>query len=136
MNTNRVSFCMWLTAACLPIFCSAGTQAKVNVDFGKVPLSFEANRGQTDARVDYLSRGKGYTLLLTRDQAVLRLKEGAPLRMKLLGASGQAAASGLDQLPGVANYFRGHDPSQWHTGIPTCQKVKYVGVYSGVDLVY
>ncbi|MGA2136152.1 MAG: SBBP repeat-containing protein [Bryobacteraceae bacterium] len=136
MNTNRVSFCMWLTAACLPIFCSAGTQAKVNVDFGKVPLSFEANRGQTDARVDYLSRGKGYTLLLTRDQAVLRLKEGAPLRMKLLGASGQAAASGLDQLPGVANYFRGHDPSQWHTGIPTYQKVKYAGVYPGVDLVY
>jgi uncharacterized repeat protein (TIGR01451 family) len=136
MNTNRYRFCMRLTAAYVPIFCFAGTQAKVNVDFGKVPLSFEANRGQTDARVDYLSRGKGYTLLLTRDQAVLRLKEGAPLRMKLLGASGQAAASGLDQLPGVANYLRGHDPSQWQTGIPTYQKVKYTGVYPGVDLVY
>jgi hypothetical protein len=94
MNTNRYRFCVRLTAACVPIFCFAGTQAKVNVDFGKVPLSFEANRGQTDARVDYLSRGKGYTLLLTRDQAVLRLKDGAPLRMKLLGASGQAGASG------------------------------------------
>lgn len=136
MNTNRYRFCVRLTAACVPIFCFAGTQAKVNVDFGKVPLSFEANRGQTDSRVDYLARGKGYTLLLTRDQAVLRLKEGAPLRMKLLGASGQAAPSGLDQLPGVANYFRGHDPSQWHTGIPTYQKVKYAGVYPGVDLVY
>jgi uncharacterized repeat protein (TIGR01451 family) len=136
MNTNRTRFCMRLTAACVPIFCFAGTPTKVNVDFGKVPLSFEANRGQTDARVDYLSRGKGYTLLLTRDQAVLRLKEGAPLRMKLLGASGQAAASGLEQLPGVANYFRGHDPSQWHTNIPTYQKVRYTAVYPGVDLVY
>jgi uncharacterized repeat protein (TIGR01451 family) len=126
---------MQFAAASVPIICFAGTQAKVNVDFGKVPLSFEANRGQSDARVDYLSRGKGYTLLLTRDQAVLRLKEGA-LRMKLLGASGAAAASGLDQLPGLANYFRGHDPSQWHTGIPTYQKVKYSGVYPGVDLVY
>jgi uncharacterized repeat protein (TIGR01451 family) len=136
MNTNRYRVCMWLTAACVPIFCFAGTPAKVNVDFGKLPLSFEANRGQTDARVDYLSRGKGYTLLLTRNQVVLRLKEGALLRMKLLGASGQAAASGLDQLPGVANYFRGHDPSQWHTGIPTYEKVKYAGAYPGVDLVY
>jgi uncharacterized repeat protein (TIGR01451 family) len=136
MNTNRFRFCMRLTTACVPIFCFAGTQPKVAVDFGKVPLSFEANRGQSDARVDYLSRGKGYTLLLTRDQAVLRLQKGAPLRMKLLGASGQAAASGLDQLPGLANYFRGHDPSQWHTGIPTYQKVKYTGVYPGVDLVY
>ena len=99
MNTNRFRFCMRLTTACVPIFCFAGTQPKVAVDFGKVPLSFEANRGQSDARVDYLSRGKGYTLLLTRDQAVLRLQKGAPLRMKLLGASGQAAASGLDQLP-------------------------------------
>ncbi len=127
---------MQLAAACVPMFCFAGTNAKVNVDFGKVPLSFEANRGQTDARVDYLSRGKGYTLLLTRDQAVLRLKQGAPLRMKLLGASGAAAASGLDQLPGLANYFRGHDPSQWHSGIPTYRKVKYTNVYPGVDLVY
>jgi uncharacterized repeat protein (TIGR01451 family) len=136
MNTNRFRSCMWLTAACVPIFCFAGTPAKVSVDFGKVPLSFEANRGQTDARVDYLSRGKGYTLLLTRDQAVLRLGNGAPLRMKLLGSRGQATASGLDQLPGKANYFRGHDPSQWHTNIPTFQKVKYAAVYPGVDLVY
>ncbi len=136
MNMNHFHSCMRLAAACVPILCFAGTPAKVSVDFGKVPLSFEANRGQTDARVDYLSRGKGYALLLTKDQAVLRLKNGAPLRMKLLGASGQAAASGLDQLPGKANYFRGHDPSQWHTGIPTYQKVKYTGVYPGVDLVY
>ena len=27
--------------------------------FGNVPLSFEANRGQTDSRVKYLSRGGG-----------------------------------------------------------------------------
>jgi uncharacterized repeat protein (TIGR01451 family) len=143
MNTNRYRFCIRLTAACVPIFCFAGTQPKVAVDFGKVPLSFEANRGQSEARVDYLSRGKGYTLLLTRGQAVLKLQTKAPgaagpsmLRMKLLGASGTAAASGLDQLPGKANYFRGNDPSKWHTGIPTYQKVKYTGVYPGVDLVY
>lgn len=143
MNINRFRFCTRLTAACVPIFCFAGTPAKVDVNFGKVPLSFEANRGQSDARVDYLSRGKGYTLLLTGDQAVLRLETAAPpaarsatLRMKLLGASGTATAAGLDRLPGVANYFRGRDPSTWHTGIPTYQKVKYTGVYPGVDLVY
>jgi uncharacterized repeat protein (TIGR01451 family) len=136
MNINRFRFSLRLAAACAPILCFAGINAKVNVDFGKVPLSFEANRGQTDARVDYLSRGKGYTLLLTRDQAVLRLEKDSLLRMKLLGASATAAASGQDQLPGVANYFRGHDPSKWHTGIPTYQKVKYTAVYPGVDLVY
>jgi uncharacterized repeat protein (TIGR01451 family) len=136
MNINRFRFCARLTAACVPILCFGGTHAKVNIDFGKVPLSFEANRGQTDARVDYLSRGKGYTLFLTRGQAVLRLEKDSLLRMKLKGASGTAAASGVDRLPGVANYFQGHDPSQWRTRIPTYQKVKYTGVYPGVDLVY
>ena len=40
----------------------AGTPAWVNQPYGKLPLSFEANRGQTDARVQFLSRGRGYTL--------------------------------------------------------------------------
>ena len=31
-----------------------------------LPQSFEANRGQTDGQVKFLSRGQGYTLFLTR----------------------------------------------------------------------
>ncbi|MDD5035849.1 MAG: hypothetical protein PHE55_13945 [Methylococcaceae bacterium] len=30
--------------------------------YGKLPLSFEANRGQTDDQVKFLSRGQGYSL--------------------------------------------------------------------------
>lgn len=33
-----------------------------------LPLSFEANRGQTDPAVKFLSRGDGYALFLTRDR--------------------------------------------------------------------
>jgi len=42
-------------------------------NYGKLPLSFEANQGQTDGRVKFLSRGQGYSLFLTGDEAVLRL---------------------------------------------------------------
>ena len=42
--------------------------------YGKLPLSFEANQGQTDPRVKFLSRGSGYTLFLTGDEAVLALR--------------------------------------------------------------
>src|ERR1700748_3438831 len=42
--------------------------------YGKLPLSFEANDGQTDARVKFLSRGSGYTLFLTPTETVLRLR--------------------------------------------------------------
>ena len=43
---------------------------------------------------------------------------------------------GAEQLPGTANYFIGNDPSKWHSNVPTYAKVKYAGVYPGVDLVY
>src|SRR6266705_3419517 len=37
-------------------------KAQVQEAYGKLPLSFEANRGQTDSRVKFLNRGRGYTL--------------------------------------------------------------------------
>src|ERR1700694_2089714 len=40
---------------------------------GRVSTYFEANRGQTDARVDYIARGGGYTLFLTKTEAVFVL---------------------------------------------------------------
>jgi hypothetical protein len=42
--------------------------------YAALPLSFEANRGQTDPRVSFLSRGQGYTVFLTGREAVLTLK--------------------------------------------------------------
>src|SRR5437867_1856801 len=39
--------------------------------YGKLPLSFEANQGQTDSQVQFLARGGGYTLFLTSTEAVL-----------------------------------------------------------------
>ena len=41
--------------------------------YGKQPLYFEANRGQTDQQVRFLSRGNRYTLFLTSTEAVLTL---------------------------------------------------------------
>jgi hypothetical protein len=42
--------------------------------YGKLPLSFEINQGQTDSQVKFLSRGPGYTLFLTGSEAVLSLE--------------------------------------------------------------
>ena len=36
-------------------------------------LSFEPNLGQADPRVQFLARGRGYTLFLTKDEAVVAL---------------------------------------------------------------
>ncbi len=45
--------------------------------YGKLPLSFEANHGQTSNQVKFLSRGRGYALFLTDDEAVLVLKKSS-----------------------------------------------------------
>jgi hypothetical protein len=124
--------------------------AHVDRDFGKVPLSFEPNQGQTDAKVQFLSRGQGYALFLTPGEAVLELQKSggkkadaakaipAPsvLRMTLVGADAKAAVSGEQPLPGTSNYFIGNDSSKWKSAVPTYQRVAYTGVYPGVDLVY
>jgi hypothetical protein len=44
-------------------------------NYGKLPLSFEANQGQAGAGVKFLSRGRGVTLFLTGNEAVLELQE-------------------------------------------------------------
>lgn len=50
---------------------------KIVEGYGQLPLAFEANQGQTDLQVNYLSRGAGYTLFLTSNEAVLALHEGS-----------------------------------------------------------
>ncbi len=113
--------------------------APVVDSYGKLPLSFEANRGQTVRQVKFLARGPGYTLFLTGDAAILSLhreKTNAVLRMKLHGANAGAGVTGAGALPGKSNYFIGRDPSQWRTNVPTYAGVKYAGVYPGIDLVY
>ena len=61
---------------------------------------------------------------------------GYSLGMKLGGANPKAPISGLDELPGKSNYFVSNDPKKWHTDIANYARVKYSGVYPGVDLVY
>ncbi|HEY0051201.1 MAG TPA: hypothetical protein VGB68_18040, partial [Pyrinomonadaceae bacterium] len=48
---------------------------KIDDAYGKLPLHFEPNHGQTDAQVKFLARGQGYALFLTEKEAVLSLQK-------------------------------------------------------------
>src|SRR5258706_11735764 len=116
--------------------------AGVSEGKGKRPLQFEANRGQPNREVRFLSRGPGYSLYLTAGEAVLVLAKPTAdakrvaLRMSLVGAARKPQVSGLDELPGKANYFIGKNPEKWRTNVPTYVRVQYRNVYPGIDLVY
>jgi Abnormal spindle-like microcephaly-assoc'd, ASPM-SPD-2-Hydin/Beta-propeller repeat len=123
---------------------SRAVHPELLTSYGKLPLAFEANQGQTDSDVRFLAHRSGYALFLTARDAILTLRPGAKragsdpalLRMKLSGASANPSVTGSDELPGKTNYFIGKDPTKWRTNIPTYSKVHYSSVYPGVDLVY
>src|SRR5215510_14934805 len=104
-------------------------KAPLNTSFAEIPLLFEANQGQYGDQLKFLSRGAGYGVFLMEDEAVLRLSSGrnTTVRMKLLGAAPHPSVSGIDQA-GLTNYFKGSDPQNWRTGIPTYSQVRYAGV--------
>src|SRR5688572_14116982 len=83
----------------------AADPAALRDAYGKLPLSFEANRGQTDARVDFVARTNSYTLFLTAGDAVLvgdNQSDSEALRLQLHGANLQPDVAGLEQLSGTA----------------------------------
>src|SRR5882672_6512136 len=89
---------------------AAATDPRVSENYGKLPLHFEANRGQTDKNVRFLSRGAGYSLYLTSGEAVLVLTKpdakaqgkSVALRMSLVGAARDPQVRGTYELPGKA----------------------------------
>jgi hypothetical protein len=142
------------------------TRARVVEAYGKLPLSFEPNVGQLTGSAargaQFVSRGKGYTLGLNPREAIVSLygvgrlapqtragrkqliQRGVPrairatevVDIKLVGSRAAGSAIGLDELPGKVNYFRGRDPRNWRTNIPTYAKIELGQVYPGIDLVY
>src|SRR5208283_1103879 len=67
-------------------------KAQALVNYGKLRLSFEENRGQSDARVKFLSHGRDYLILLAPGAVSLNLRSGrqadhqASIRMTFPGA--------------------------------------------------
>jgi len=107
--------------------------------YAKLPLSFEANQGQTDNEVKFLSRASRYTLFLTPTEMVLSFNKphaGSVLRMHLVEGNSQPQVAGMEQLRGKVSYFIGNDPRQWHKDVPTYAKVRYQSVYPGIDMIY
>jgi hypothetical protein len=139
-------------------------KAKLKEAYGKLPLSFEANQGQANKEVKFISQGSGYKLFLTATKAVMTLNSSREskakdqksfikdnkldrglqtpsldqtvLQMQLVGANPAPGITGIDLLPGKSNYFIGNDPKEWRTNIAQYAKVRYQNVYPGVDMVY
>jgi len=119
---KRAAFLLTLLWLFTSLNCSPTTPKFVDV-YGKLPLTFEANQGQSDAQVKFLSRGGGYTLFLTSTEAVLLLQKASPSR-----SNSQHAGSKIGE-PVSRNRNRQDDPNR-----SAVFRMKLVGANSAPQL--
>src|SRR5207237_10697732 len=103
----------------------------------KLPLSFVANRGQTDSSVRFYAEGPAFAFYFTPDMAVLSLQEqthGQALQLRWVGASADATLVPEQQRQGTVNVFKGDNRQQWQSGLPTYGAVGYKHLWPGVDM--
>ena len=163
----RGSYCIncvvAVALAAMSLLCAAATPAQAEATdpsraiavagaYGKLPLTFEINRGQAEPSVHFLARGVGYQMLLTADAAVIKLQaprpegsndnhagatgQSATLRVHFVGANPTPAMSGEAPLASRSNYFVGNDPERYVMDVPHYAQVRYAELFPGTDLVY
>jgi hypothetical protein len=106
--------------------------------YGKLPLSFVPNEGQTDKAVRYYAQGAGYGFFFTHKGATLSFAEGKggghALALDFLGADPHATLTAKKRLSGEVNYLVGDDPSEWQRGLQTHAELLYGGLWPRIDM--
>lgn len=123
----------------LPVLSAFGASSpELGKLLSSMPVRFEANAGQHSANVKFTARTDGYSLFFTsRDVVFVPSGEGSKAVTISLGqANASPNVDGVDLLPAKTSYFTGNEQDRWKTGVSQYERIRYAGVYPGVDLVY
>ncbi|MBZ5696490.1 MAG: choice-of-anchor D domain-containing protein [Acidobacteriia bacterium] len=101
-------------------------------------MAFEPNVGQAEGRVRFIGRGKGLTVLLTRNEIAVRVAKrtdghSGVVALRLAGGAPFKWA-GREKLRGESNYLIGNQPQRWHTQVPHFGRVDAPEAARGVGL--
>jgi uncharacterized repeat protein (TIGR01451 family) len=95
-------------------------RTRLTKSYGKLPISFEANRGQVSGAVQFLAHGLGYTIFLTPGEAVLAMDSPkAQATTRARRALQSATAPRLD----VPQQHPAHSPFSGPAGIVRLQLI-------------
>ncbi|MBI2981925.1 MAG: SBBP repeat-containing protein, partial [Deltaproteobacteria bacterium] len=121
--------------------------------WGKFPIYFIENRGQTDLDVGYYVKGSGKTLFFGSEGVTISIQEpreskGIPgvgeaeavtrrwnLKLNFIGANQGVRPEGEGKTGARFNYFKG-SREDWKTRVDTYRQVRYRELWPGIDLLY
>jgi hypothetical protein len=127
---------------------TAGTiKARALESYGKLPLAFVPNAGQTDPQVQFSAQAGGASFHFTEKKAVFSFtkkdaqrrrtdSKGVNLHLAFLGANPAARTEGERPGAGRVNFLQGHDPTNWLTNLPTYERIAYRELWPGIDMVF
>jgi hypothetical protein len=124
----------------LSFLAAVGFSHAARIVPAKAPLYFEPNQGQAPASVRYVLRdGAAEALLEEKGLSLVLPKPGngfSTLRIEFAGANRRPGMSALDRLSGHSNYLIGSEASHWLRNLPNYARVRYGGIYPGIDVVF
>ncbi|HUD98112.1 MAG TPA: SBBP repeat-containing protein [Bryobacteraceae bacterium] len=106
-------------------------------NYGRAPLTFEW-RGANSPGLPFVAHLSGHVVGFGDSGAIFaRSGSNRPEAvLQFAGARPNVEARADGSPAGVANYLIGSRPEQWQTGLPLFERIKYTGLYPGIDLIY
>ena len=104
-----------------------------------LPIAFEPNLKQADARYKFLAHQNGLAMGFLDHSIEVRLatKTGSADVLGVYFEGSQSSTASAEKLlQGRVNYLRGSDPAAFQQNIPTYARVRYTSLYPGTDLVF
>jgi hypothetical protein len=126
-----------------PVFQRKTGNVKLDLNFGKFPLYFIANKGQVNKKAAFYAKASRYTLWLAKEGLVFDSirkaeKEGKTKRdvsrLLFLNANKNPEMVPINETKHKVNYFKGNDPAKWDCSIPTSRAVLYKSLYKNTTL--
>lgn len=116
------------------------TQERMQGRLRESSQQFRENKGQWDARAQFLARTRNLEVWTTRQGLVFdtfrvepkaKVRKGLVVGLEFVGASSAMQATGVKQMPGLSSFRKGEES---HDGVRSFSEVKLASILPGVDV--
>jgi len=135
-----------------------------NTSLKNTSLTFIENLGQIDSEVKYYIKQGGSSFFFTKNKVVFSFIRGKNFKeqsdyqtlydlhqpqvhedkeymrlifsLEFIEANSDVTIEGKEICQKTVHYFKGNDSTNWHTNIPTFEKLIYKDIWKNIDLIF